>query len=101
MTGFEVIVKNFIFFLTFGNISLQNVFGRIQKSTPLRGRGYDVKYVQGRGCAYDIQINESHSPLLFLILHGEGAEGGRGYYLLCVKILIYERLLIFFITPSP
>ena len=57
--------------------------------------GDDVGCVQRRGQANDVQINESHSPLLFSILHGEGAEGGRGCYLLLIKILIYERLLIY------
>ena len=35
-------------------------------------RGDNVKDVRGGGGAYDIQINESCAPLLFLILHGEG-----------------------------
>ena len=30
--------------------------------------------------AKGVQINESCAPLLFSILHGEGAGGGRGFY---------------------
>ena len=35
---------------------------------------------RGRENAKDVQANAFYSPLLLSILHGEGAEGGRGYY---------------------
>ena len=44
---------------------------------------------QGRGQAKDGQINESRSPLLFSILHGEGNEkAGEGANKLPLEIIV-------------
>ena len=47
----------------------------------------------GGKCAKVLQANKSCSPLLLSILHGEGAEGGRGYYLLYRKNIDLQMIV--------
>ena len=71
-----------------------------------RGRGWcEMRLGEGkrRGCAKDIRANKFHSPLLFLILHGEGnektGEGIINLYIYCwAESPTYSLLFCFWIS---